>query len=50
MSSHLNSHGATDIKPEKLPGVQTGNVTPHDKDNLRGIALAHTNRKDDIFM
>ena len=37
---HLNSHGTTDIKPEMLSGVQTGNGTPHDKYNIRGIARA----------
>ena len=50
MTSHLNSQGTTDIKPEMLSGVQTENETPHDKYNIRGIAHAHTNRKDDIFM
>ena len=39
-----------DIKPEMLSGVQKGNGTPHDKYNIRGIAHARTNRKDDIFM
>ena len=29
MTSHLNSQGTTDIKPEMLSGVQTGNGTPH---------------------
>ena len=33
-----------------LSGVQTRNGTPHDKCNIRGIAHAQTNRKDDIFM
>ena len=50
MTSHLNSHRTTDIKPEMLSGVQTGNGTPHDKYNIRGIAHARTNRKDYIFM
>ena len=50
MTSHLNSHRTTDIKPEMLSGVQTGNGTPHDKYNIRGIAHACTKRKDDIFM
>ena len=40
----------TDIKPEMLSGVQTGNGTPHDKYDICGIAHEHTNRKDDIFM
>ena len=50
MTSHLNSHGTTDIKPEMLSGVQTENGTPHDKYNIRCIAHVRTNRKDDIFM
>ena len=50
MTSHLNSHRTTDIKPEMLSGVQTGNETPHDKYIIRGIAHAQTNRKDDIFV
>ena len=47
---HLNSQGTTDIKPEMLSGVQTGNGTPHDRYNIRCIAHVRTNRKDDIFM
>ena len=50
MTSHLNSHRTTDIKPEMLSVVQTGIGTPHDKYNIHGIAHARTNRKDDIFM
>ena len=50
MTSHLYSHGKTDIKPVMLSGVQNGNGTPHDKHNIRGNAHARTNRKDDIFM
>ena len=50
MTSHLHSHRTTDIKPETLSGVETGNGTPHDKYNIHGIALVHTNRKDSIFM
>ena len=40
----------TDVKPDILLGVQTGNGIPHDRYNIRGIAHAHTNKKDDIFM
>ena len=40
----------TDIKPDMLSGVQTGNGIPHDRYNIRGIAHVRTNRKDDIFM
>ena len=43
MTSHLNSHRKTDVKLEMLSGVQTGNGTPHDKYNIRGIAHARTN-------
>ena len=50
MTSHLDSHRTTDIKPELLSGVQTGNGTPHDKYNKRGIAHVRTNRKGDIFL
>ena len=50
MTSHIVSHTTTDIKPEMIPGVQTGNGIPHDKWNILGIAHARTNRKDDIFM
>ena len=33
-----------------LSGVQNRNRAPHDKYNIRGIAHARTNRKDNIFM
>ena len=46
MTSHLNSHGTSDIKPEMLSGVQTGNGTSDDKNDIRDIAHASTNRKD----
>ena len=46
MTSPLNSHRTTDIKPEMLLGVQTGNGPPHDKYNIRGIAHARTNREE----
>ena len=29
MTSHLGSHGTNDMKPEMLPGVQTGNGIKH---------------------
>ena len=50
MTSHSDSHTITDIKPEIIPGGQTGNGIPHDKYNIRGIAHVCTNRKDNIFM
>ena len=50
MTSDLDSHTATDVKPDMLSGVQTGNGIPHDKYNIYGIAQVRTNRKDNIFM
>ena len=50
MTSHLDSHTTTDVKPDMLSGVQTGSGIPHDRYNIRGIAHARTNKKDDIFM
>ena len=43
-------HGTTDIKPEMLSGIQTGNGTPHDNYKICCIANMRTNRNDDIFM
>ena len=50
MTSHHESHTTTDVKPEMIPGVQTGNGIPHDKYYVPGIAQVRTDRKDDIFM
>ena len=50
MASHLDSHTTTDAKTDILSDVKTGNGTPHDTFNVRGIAHASTNRKEDIFM
>ena len=50
MTSHLDSHTTTDVKPDTLSGVQIGNGIPHDRYNIRGIAHVRTNRKDNIFM
>ena len=50
MTSHLDSHGTTDIKLEMLSGVQTGNGIQHVEYNIRGIAHVHVYRKDDFFM
>ena len=50
MTSHLDSHTTTDVKPEMIPGVLTGNGIPHDEYNIRGIVHKCTNRKDNIFM
>ena len=40
-----DSHRTTDIKPEMLSGIQTGNGTLHDKYNILGIAHACANRR-----
>ena len=50
MTSHLNIHGTTNIKPEVLSGVQTGNGIQHVEYNLRDTAHVHTYRKDEIEM
>ena len=50
MTSHRDSHTITDVKPEIIPGLLTGNGIPHDEYNIRSIAHTHTNRKDEIFM
>ena len=50
MTSHHDIHTTTNVKPEMMPGIQTGNGIPHDECNLRGIAHARTNKKDNIFM
>ena len=47
MTSHRDSHTITDVKPEMIPGVQTGNGIAHDKYNIRGSAHERTNRKDE---
>ena len=49
MTFQLDSHNTTDVRPEMIPGIKTGNGIPHDKYNIRGIAHVRTNRKDDIF-
>ena len=50
MTSHHNSHTTTDVKPEMILGVKTGNGIQHIKYDIRSIAQARTDRKDDIFM
>ena len=40
----------TNVKPDMLSCVKTGNGIPHDRYNIRGIAHGRTNRKGDIFM
>ena len=50
MTSHLDSHTTTDVKPDMLSDVLPGNGIPHDRYIIRGIAHVRTNRKDDIFM
>ena len=50
MTYHFDSHTTTDVKPDMLSDVQTGNGIPHDGYNIRGIAHVRTNRKDDILM
>ena len=49
MTSHLDSHTTTDVNPDMLSGVQTGNGIPHDRFDICGIAHVRTKRKDDFF-
>ena len=50
MTSHHNSHTTTDVKPEMISGVKTGNGIQHNEYDICGIAQARTDRKDDIFV
>ena len=50
MTSHNDIYTTTDVNPEMIPGIQSGNGIPHDKCNLRGITHACSNKKDDIFI
>ena len=50
MTLHLDSHITTVVKPDMLSGVQTGNEIPHNRYNICGIAYAHINIKENIFM
>ena len=50
MTFHLDSHTTTDVKPDMLSGVLTGNGIPHGRYNIRGIAHVLTKSKDYIFM
>ena len=45
MTSHLDSYGTTDIKPQMLSDFQTGNEIQHNEYNIRGIAHVHANRR-----
>ena len=50
MTSHPDSHTTTDVKPDMLSGVQTGNGIPHDNMIYEALHIyACTNRKDDIY-
>ena len=43
MTSHVEGHTTTDVKPDMLSGVQTGNGIPHDRYYIRGITHGCTN-------
>ena len=47
MTSHLDSHGTTDIKPEMLSSVQTRNGIQRVEYSICGIAHEQAYRKDD---
>ena len=50
MTSPRDSHTTTDVKPEMILGIETGNGIQRNKYDVRDIAQARTERKDDIFM
>ena len=51
MTSHLDSHTTTDVKPYICYKVSKLEMEFHMIDiNIRGIAHARINRKDDIFI
>ena len=50
MTSHLDSHGTSDINPEMLSSVQTGNGTPHDEYNRRHFHAKTTSAKVYIYI
>ena len=43
--SHLDSHTTTDVKPEMLLDVQTGNIIPHDEFITRHCAFGRITEK-----
>ena len=50
MTSPHDSHTTTNVIPEMIPGVYTGNGIPHDKYDVRCIAHARTDIKDNVLM
>ena len=48
MTPHLDSHSASDPKPEILSAFKTGNRILCDGRNVRGIMHVHMRKKDDI--
>ena len=46
MTSHLDRHGTTDIKPEMLSGVQTGNGIWHVEYNIPGRKKTFKSKDD----
>ena len=41
MTSHIDSHGTTDIKLKMLSGVQTGYGIQHEEYDIHGIVHVH---------
>ena len=50
MTSQLESHTTTVVKPDMLSGVQTGNEIPYDEYYIYDTAHVRTYRKDYIFI
>ena len=45
MTSHHDSHTTTDVKPEMLSVVQTGNGIPHNKYDIHALPMyMHTGK------
>ena len=45
-----DSKTPTDVKPEMISGVLSGNEIQYDKYDVHGIAHVRTDSKDNIFM
>ena len=45
MTSHLDSHTTTDVRPEMLSGVRTRNGIPHDKYNTWHCPCVHKKKR-----
>ena len=49
MTSQLDRHSETDLKPEMLSAVSARSRICHDERKVRGIGHAHIFRRDDFL-